>query len=140
MTSTDVNDPPSNLALPTPFLVENSAERVLISPIILTDQDGNLPSCTLEDSAGGRVKVVGTNLVAGPNVTDYESLPAPQQITITLNCSDGHGMFIWKSFIINVTSKFLDSGIQLNLDLTKLRGTVEFGSLYWGFMILKTLL
>ena len=100
-----MNDPPSNLTLPTPYLVENSAEQVLISSIDLTDQDGNLPSCILLDSAGGRVKVVGTNLVVGPTVTDYESLPSPQQVAITLNCSDRHGMFIRKSFLISVTSK-----------------------------------
>lgn len=94
---TDVNDPPNNLTLSTPHMMENSAERVLISPIVLYDQDSNLPSCTLLDSAGERVKVIGTNLVVGPRVTDYESLPPPQQFSITLNCSDEHGMFIWKS-------------------------------------------
>jgi len=83
ITVNDVNDPPNDLALPTPFLIENSAERVLISPIVLTDQDGDLPSCTLLDSAGGRVKVVGTNLVVGATVTDYESLPSPQQMSMS---------------------------------------------------------
>ncbi|KAJ7391373.1 hypothetical protein OS493_018416 [Desmophyllum pertusum] len=87
-----------------PSLTENSAERVLISSIILTDPDGDIPSCTLVDSAGKRVKVVGTNLVVGPTVTDYESndLPAAKEFNITLNCSDGHGMFIAKSFVIKV--------------------------------------
>ena len=100
-----MNDPPNNLTLSTPHMMENSAERVLISPIVLYDQDSNLPSCTLLDSAGERVKVIGTNLVVGPRVTDYESLPPPQQFSITLNCSDEHGMFIWKTFIISVKSK-----------------------------------
>ena len=100
--STDVNDPPTDIRLPTPYFEENSVEQVLLSPILLVDQDSNVPSCTLEDSAGGRVKVVGTNLVVGPTMTDYESLPSPQQINITLNCSDGNGMFIWKSFVISV--------------------------------------
>lgn len=101
----DVNDPPTNLTLSTPVFEENSAERVLISPISITDQDGDLPSCVLLNSAGGRVKVVGTNLVVGSTVTDYESLSPPQQFTVTLNCSDQHGRFIWKSFVIAVTSK-----------------------------------
>ena len=102
---TDVNDPPTNITLPMPYFKENSAEQVLISPIILVDQDSDLPSCTLLDSAGGRVKVVGANLVVGPTITDYESLPSPQQISITLNCSDGNGMFIWKTFTISVKGK-----------------------------------
>ena len=100
--STDVNDPPTNITLPTPYFKENSVEQVLLSPIILADQDGDLPLCTLVDSAGGRVKVVGTNLVVGPTMTDYESLLPPQQVNITLHCSDGNGMFIQKSFIISV--------------------------------------
>lgn len=103
---TDVNDPPSNLTLPTPYFMENSAERVLISPIVLIDQDGDLPSCFLLDDAGLRVKVIGTNLVVGSKVTDYELLPSPHQLVVKLNCSDGHGMFISKSFIISVKSKF----------------------------------
>lgn len=102
ITVDDVNDPPTNITLPMPYFKENSAEQVLISPIILVDQDSDLPSCTLLDSAGGRVKVVGANLVVGPTMTDYESLPSPQQISITLNCSDGNGMFIWKTFTITV--------------------------------------
>ena len=100
--STDVNDPPTDIRLPTPYFKENSVEQVLLSPILLVDQDSNIPSCTLEDSAGGRVKVVGTHLVVGPTMTDYESLPSPQQVNVTLNCSDGNGMFIWKSFVISV--------------------------------------
>ncbi|KAL9969518.1 hypothetical protein ACROYT_G021740 [Oculina patagonica] len=105
ITVNDVNDPPSNLTLvPTPILYENSAERVLISSIVLTDQDRDLPSCRLSDSSGGRVKVVGTNLVVGPTATDYESdkLPSTKEFSITLNCSDGHGKFIAKSFLIKV--------------------------------------
>ena len=107
--STDVNDPPSNLTLPTPLLRENSAEIVLISNIILTDQDGDLPSCRLLDNAGGRVKVVGTNLVAGPTKTNYESndMPSSKEFSITLNCSDGHGMFFAKSFFIKVVGKWI---------------------------------
>ena len=102
-----MNDPPSNLTLETPALIENSAERVLISAIKLTDQDGDLPSCRLSDDAGGRVEVVGTNLVAGPTMTDYESdkLPSTKQFSITLNCSDGHGMFIAKSFTMDVVGR-----------------------------------
>lgn len=102
--STDVNDPPSNLSLETPSMKENSAERVLISSIILTDQDGDFPTCRLLDDAGGRVRVVGTNLVAGPTMTDYESaqLPSTKYFSIKLNCSDGHGMFIAKTFTIKV--------------------------------------
>ena len=104
LTSTDVNDPPSNLSLETPSMKENSAERVLISSIILTDQDGDFPTCKLLDDAGGRVRVVGTNLVAGPTMTDYESaqLPSTKDFSIKLNCSDGHGMFIAKMFTIKV--------------------------------------
>lgn len=103
-----MNDPPSNLTLPTPSLNESSAERVLISSIILTDEDKDIPSCRLLDSSGGRVKVVGTNLVAGPTITDYESndLPSTKEFSITLNCSDGHGMFIAKSFLIIVVGKW----------------------------------
>lgn len=107
-----MNDPPSNLTLdPTPLLYENSAERVLLSSIVLTDQDGDLPSCRLTDSSGGRVKVVGTNLVVGPTATDYESntLPSTRDFSITLNCSDGHGMFIAKSFLIKVVGKWKKS-------------------------------
>lgn len=104
LTSTDVNDPPSNLSLETPSMKENSAERVLISSIILTDQDGDFPTCRLLDDAGGRVRVVGTNLVAGPTMTDYESaqLSSTKDFSIKLNCSDGHGMFIAKTFTIKV--------------------------------------
>lgn len=109
-----MNDPPSNLTLPTPLLRENSAERVLITSIILTDQDGDIPSCKLLDSSGGRVKVVGTNLVAGPTKTDYESsdMPSSKEFSITLNCSDGQGMFIVKSFLIKVVGKWKQSSLQ----------------------------
>ena len=81
---------------------------MLISTIKLTDQDGDLPeSCRLLDSSGGRVKVLGTNLVAGPTETDYESndMSSTKEFSITLNCSDGHGMFIAKSFLIKVVGK-----------------------------------
>ena len=114
-----MNDPPSNLTLPTPSLRENSAERVLISSIILTDQDGDIPSCKLSDSSGGRVKVVGTNLVAGPTKTDYESsdMPSSKEFSITLNCSDGHGMFIVKSFLIKVVGKWKQNSVQYRLGM-----------------------
>jgi len=116
-----VNDPPSNLTLPTPSLRENSAERVLISTIILTDQDGDLPSCRLLDSSGGRVKVVGTNLVAGPTKTDYESndMSSTKKFSITLNCSDGHGTFIAKSFLIKVVGKWKQNSLQLKAFVQK---------------------
>ena len=101
----DVNDPPTNLTLSTPFMKEHSPENVFISPIILTDQDGNMPSCHLINNAAGRVEVVGTNLVAGPTVTDFEALPSSKQLSIVLNCSDQQGMSIEKSLVIKVLGK-----------------------------------
>ena len=101
-----MNDPPTNLTLLTPFVMENSHQKVLISPIIFYDQDADVALCHLVDSAGGRVEVLGTNLLAGPTPTDFESLPPPKQLHIQLNCSDQHGLFIEKSFVIQVKGRY----------------------------------
>ena len=100
--SSDVNDPPTNIQVPNLNMKENSVENILISPVIVLDQDGNVRGCRLLDDAGGRVKLIGMNLVAGPNMTNFEAVPRPKTLTIKLNCSDVDNKSLARSFAINV--------------------------------------
>ncbi|XP_032219423.2 protocadherin Fat 4 [Nematostella vectensis] len=101
----DQNDPPTGINLPGTggelSFNENSQSGILISIIQLVDQDGDLPRCALTDDAGGRVRVLGTTLVAGSTNSDYEAL-TPPSLHIVLNCSDGHGQHVSQAFDIAV--------------------------------------
>ena len=100
-----MNDPPTDIQVPNLKLKENSVENILISQVTVIDQDGNVKGCDLRDDAGGRVKLVGLNLVAGPISTNYEALGASKTLDIELKCSDTDGKSVSKSFKIDVSGK-----------------------------------
>ncbi|XP_048577481.1 protocadherin Fat 4 isoform X2 [Nematostella vectensis] len=100
---TDQNDAPTGINLPGNggdlSVYENSRSGTVISAIKLVDQDGDPPSCSLTDDAGGRVAVQGTNLITGSANSDFEESAV---LHITLSCSDGKVQSIQKSFNITV--------------------------------------
>ena len=98
----DANDPPTDIRLTNQNMNEESDEGVLIASIVLVDQDGDQPTCVLIDSAGDRVKVVGTNLLTGPTKTNFETMGQLKMFQVKLNCSDQHRLYIVKSFDIKV--------------------------------------
>jgi len=100
----DVNQAPTDLALSAATIAENQPAGVPVGDLLTTDP--NLPddahTYTLLDSAGGRFKIVGSQVqVDNGSLLDYE---AATSYNITIRTTDLGGLSYDKTLTINVTN------------------------------------
>jgi hypothetical protein len=62
----------SGISLTAAILAEGSAENTVVGALSVTGVSGS-PTFSLDDDAGGRFKITGSNLLAGATPTDYEA-------------------------------------------------------------------
>ena len=101
-----LNDAPTNIALSTSTVAENSANGTIIGSLSDTDPDfvlGDTARYTLTNDAGGRFAISGTNLVvANGSLLDYESATSHN---VTVQVADAHGATFSKTFTIAVSDQ-----------------------------------
>ena len=101
-----LNDAPTNIALSTSTVAENSANGTIIGSLSDTDPDsvlGDTARYTLTNDAGGRFAISGTNLVvANGSLLDYESATSHN---VTVRVADAHGATFSKTFTIAVSDQ-----------------------------------
>lgn len=102
---TNINDTPADILLSKDYVAQASAVGTMVGSLAVVDVD--LPdhdshTFTLTDSAGGRFKIVGTELqVANGTLLNYASAT---QHTVTVKVTDASNATYTKSFVIKVKS------------------------------------
>jgi hypothetical protein len=100
---TNANETPTDIALSSGSVAENSANGTIVGALSDTDPDaGDTAAFTLTDDAGGRFAVSGTNLVvANGALLNFESNTSH---SVTVRVTDGGGLTFDKVFAIGVTN------------------------------------
>jgi len=95
------NDTPTNIKLTNSNINENSPNNTIIGQISISDPDLNdTHTLTLIDDAGGRFKLVGTQLqVANSSLLDYETNTSHN---ITIKATDAGNLSLQKDLTINL--------------------------------------
>jgi hypothetical protein len=107
---TNVNEAPTDIALASSSVAENSQNGTVVGALSDTDPDaGDSAIYTLLDDAGGRFAISGSNLVvANGALLDHESSTSHQ---VTIRVADGGGLAFDKVLTIGVTD--VDEAIYL---------------------------
>ena len=102
ITVTDINDPPTDIALDNQSIRENAPDGEQVGALSATDQDaGDTFTYTLTDNAGGRFAINGANLVVGDgSLLDQES---GQVHDVIVRSTDSDGLTYDETFAITVT-------------------------------------
>ncbi|NCR66249.1 MAG: hypothetical protein GPJ34_06510, partial [Microcystis aeruginosa LL11-07] len=100
---TPINDAPTNIQLTNSNVNENSPINTIIGQISISDPDLNdTHTLTLIDDAGGRFKLVGSQLqVANASLLDYET---KTNHSITIKASDTGNLSFEKALTITVNN------------------------------------
>ncbi len=98
---TNVNEPPTDIALTPPSVVENAANSTIVGNLASNDPDSPDPqNFALLDNAGGRFTLVGDQLVvANGAAIDFETATSH---SVTVQVTDASGLSLTKSLNINV--------------------------------------
>jgi hypothetical protein len=102
ITSDDPNTAPTDIGLSSAAVGENAANGTVIGTLTATDANpGDTASYTLQDDAGGRFAISGSDLVvANGALLDYESATSH---SVTVRVTDSGGLSFDKVFAIGVT-------------------------------------
>ncbi|NCR09221.1 MAG: hypothetical protein GPI95_13180 [Microcystis aeruginosa LG13-11] len=117
------NDTPTNIKLTNSNINENSPNNTIIGQISVSDPDPNdTHTLTLIDDAGGRFKLVGTQLqVANSSLLDYETNTSHN---ITIKATDAGNLSLQKDLTINLINV---NKAPTNIQVSK--NTIEENSL-----------
>jgi len=101
ITVLDANEPPSNISLNGSRIAERSVQGTVVGTLTATDPDEGDDTFTFElvDDLGGLFQIVGNELQAGPNPTDYVTANTH---TVQIKVTDSGGLSLIKSFSISV--------------------------------------
>lgn len=99
----NVNEEPSNITLSTLTYDEYTAQDITIATISTVDQDAaETFTYTLLDDAGGRFKLKGNRIVAGPTLSVYSE--ATPSYPVTIQVTDKAGNTIYRTFNLSVSA------------------------------------
>lgn len=95
------NRAPTNVLLSRSTIKENSASGTVVGVLSAVDPDsGNTHSFALVDSAGGRFRLAGSQLIVNNGaLLNYE---AAASHTIIVRATDGGGLAVQKSLLVNI--------------------------------------
>jgi len=95
------NQAPTNVLLSNSAIKENSANGSVVGVLSAVDPDtGNTHAFALVDSAGGRFRIAGNQLVVNNSgLLNYE---AATSHTVIVRATDGGGLSVQKSILVNV--------------------------------------
>ena len=122
----NVNEAPTNILLSGATVAENSANGTVVGSLSAIDPDASdTAAFSLQDDAGGRFTIAGSNLVVNGSL-DYETAQSHQ---VTVRVTDAGNNTYDKQFTIGVTNVF--EGVTLTGDgnPNTLTGTVDDDSL-----------